>query len=88
MIILAVSKILHGDIIPMQRIKSWIPIAVGALLGALSMEYLGHYARSRFPGANWYLMFAVDIITFMIVYTLTVFILSRLTKGRTNETSM
>ena len=72
----------------MQKIKNWIPIGVGAFLGALSMSYLGRYVRSQFPEASTFMMFAVDIVTFMIVYTLTVFVLSRLTKGRRNGTSM
>src|SRR5215470_6690305 len=61
----------------MQRIKTLTPIAVGALLGAVAMSYLGSYLRRQFPEANWYVMFAADIITFIIDYSVAVMLKGR-----------
>ena len=62
----------------MQRIKNWIPTAVGISLGIIAMNVSANYGRSHFPEASWYVIAGADIIAFMIVYIFTVFVVYRL----------
>lgn len=62
----------------MQKIKNWIPGAVGVSLGAIAMNISANYGRSHYPEASWYVIAGADIIAFMIVYIFTVLALSGL----------